>query len=225
MSYVIIELINLICGKYLNSMEILVNSATCYKNDNLIFNDINLALKNSDIVLISGSNGSGKTTLIKSICGIQSLESGSILINDIDIQNKNSTYVENIIYVGHKNSLNNDLTVYENLEYLSALDLSIKYNNKVKIEEAMRYFDIYKYKDYPVENLSEGNKKKTSLARLVMTEKKIWILDEPLSFLDNKSIDIFINLISKNQENKGITILSSHTDLSKNIEKVKHLRM
>jgi len=206
-------------------MEILINSATCYKNDNLIFNDINLTLKNSDIALISGSNGSGKTTLIKSICGIQGLESGNVLINDIDIQNKNSTYVENIIYVGHKNSLNNDLTVYENLEYLSALDLSIKYNNKVKIEEAMRYFDIYKYKDYPVENLSEGNKKKTSLARLVMTEKKIWILDEPLSFLDNKSIDIFINLISKNQENKGITILSSHTDLSKNIEKVKHLRM
>ena len=206
-------------------MEILINSATCYKNDNLIFNDINLTLKNSDIALISGSNGSGKTTLIKSICGIQSLESGSVLINDMDIQNKNSTYVENIIYVGHKNSLNNDLTVYENLEYLSALDLSIKYNNKVKIEEAMRYFDIYKYKDYPVENLSEGNKKKTSLARLVMTEKKIWVLDEPLSFLDDKSIDIFINLISKNQENKGITILSSHIDLSKNIEKVKHLRM
>ena len=206
-------------------MEILINSATCYKNDNLIFNDINLTLKNSDIALISGSNGSGKTTLIKSICGIQSLESGSVLINDIDIRKKNSTYVENIIYVGHKNSLNNDLTVYENLEYLSALDLSIKYNNKVKIEEAMRYFDIYKYKDYPVENISEGNKKKTSLARLVMTEKKIWVLDEPLSFLDDKSIDIFINLISKNQENKGITILSSHIDLSKNIEKVKHLRM
>ena len=211
--------------KYLNSMEILVNSATCYKNDNLIFNDINLALKNSDIALISGSNGSGKTTLIKSICGIQSLESGSILINDIDIQNKNSTYVENIIYVGHKNSLNNNLTVYENLEYLSALDLSIKPNNKAKVEEAMKYFDIFKYKDYPVENLSEGNKKKTSLARLVMTEKKIWVLDEPLSFLDDKSADIFINLISKNQENKGTTILSSHIDLSKNIEKVKHLRM
>ena len=191
----------------------------------LIFNDINLALKNSDIALISGSNGSGKTTLIKSICGIQSLESGSILINDINIQNKNSTYVENIIYVGHKNSLNNDLTVYENLEYLSALDLSIKPNNKAKVEEAMKYFDIFKYKDYPVENLSEGNKKKTSLARLVMTEKKIWVLDEPLSFLDDKSADIFINLISKNQENKGITILSSHIDLSKNIEKVKHLRM
>ena len=56
------------------------------------------------------------------------------------------------------------MTVYENLEYLSALDLSINSNNKLKIEEAMNYFNIYKYKDYPVKNLSEGNKKKTSLA-------------------------------------------------------------
>ena len=128
-------------------MEISVNSASCYKNDNLIFRDINLTLKNSDIAIISGSNGSGKTTLIKSICGIQALESGNVSINDVDIENKNSTYIENIIYVGHKNSLNNDLTVYENLEYLSALDLSINSNNKLKIEEAMNYFNIYKYKD------------------------------------------------------------------------------
>ena len=206
-------------------MEISVNSASCYKNDNLIFRDINLTLKNSDIALISGSNGSGKTTLIKSICGIQALESGNVSINDVDIENKNSTYIENIIYVGHKNSLNNDLTVYENLEYLSALDLSINSNNKLKIEEAMNYFNIYKYKDYPVKNLSEGNKKKTSLARLVMTKKKIWVLDEPLSFLDDKSTDIFINLMIKNQKNKGITILSSHIDLSKNIENMKYLRM
>ena len=206
-------------------MEISVNSASCYKNDNLIFRDINLALKNSDIALISGSNGSGKTTLIKSICGIQTLESGNVSINDVDIENKNSTYIENIIYVGHKNSLNNDLTVYENLEYLSALDLSSNSNNKLKIEEAMNYFNIYNYKDYPVKNLSEGNKKKTSLARLVMTKKKIWVLDEPLSFLDDKSTDIFINLMIKNQKNKGITILSSHIDLSKNIENIKHLRM
>ena len=58
-----------------------------------------------------------------------------------------------------------------------------------------------------------------------MTKKKIWVLDEPLSFLDDKSTDIFINLMIKNQKNKGITILSSHIDLSKNIENMKHLRM
>ena len=58
----------------LNKIEISVNSATCYKNNNLIFEDINIELKNGDFMLIIGPNGCGKTTLIKSLCGIQKLE-------------------------------------------------------------------------------------------------------------------------------------------------------
>ena len=62
--------------------------------------------------------------------------------------------------------------------------------------------------------LSEGNKKKTSLARIIMSEKKLWMLDEPLSFLDDKSSDILIKLILKNQKADGISIVSSHYDFS-----------
>ena len=206
-------------------MEISVNSATCYKNNVAIFNDINVSLKNGDIALITGANGSGKTTLIKSISGIQNLESGAILLNNININHQDSNFVENIIYIGHKNSLNSDMTVYENLVYLRALDSSTKIKDDSRIEEAMNYFDIHKYKDYFVSELSEGNKKKTSLARLIISEKKIWILDEPMSNLDNFSIEIFIKLIKKNQKNKGISILSSHYDISKKISNVKHLEM
>ena len=206
-------------------MEISVNSATCYKNNVAIFNDINISLKNGDIALITGANGSGKTTLIKSISGIQNLESGAILLNNININHQDSNFVENIIYIGHKNSLNNDMTVYENLAYLRALDSSTKIKDDSRIEEAMNYFDIHKYKDYFVSELSEGNKKKTSLARLIISEKKIWILDEPMSNLDNFSIEIFIKLIKQNQKNKGISILSSHYDISKKISNVQHLEM
>jgi heme exporter protein A len=206
-------------------MEISVNSATCYKNNVAIFNDINLSLKNGDVALISGANGSGKTTLIKSISGIQNLESGAILLNNIDISHRDSDFVENIIYIGHKNSLNSDMTVHENLVYLMALDSSSKIKDYSRIEKAMNYFDIQKYKDYFVSDLSEGNKKKTSLARLIISDKKIWILDEPLSNLDNFSIEIFIKLIIENQKNNGISILSSHYDISKKISNVKRLEM
>ena len=206
-------------------MEISVNSATCYKNNVAIFNDINLSLKNGDVALITGANGSGKTTLIKSISGIQNLESGAILLNNIDISHQDSDFVENIIYIGHKNSLNSDMTVHENLVYLMALDSSSKIKDYSRIEKAMNYFDIQKYKDYFVSDLSEGNKKKTSLARLIISDKKIWILDEPLSNLDNFSIEIFIKLIVENQKNNGISILSSHYDISKKISNVKHLEL
>ena len=209
----------------LNKIEISVNSATCYKNNNLIFEDINIELKNGDFMLIIGPNGCGKTTLIKSLCGIQKLEFGNILINNLDIYSKNSEYIENIIYLGHKNSLNNDLSVQENLEYLSVFDSSVGSNNFDKIKNAMDYFNIYKYKDYMISDLSEGNRKRTSLARLVLSKKKIWLLDEPLSFLDNNILDSFVSLIKRHQANDGIVIVSTHYDFSKSISNVKYLKM
>ena len=209
----------------LNKIEISVNSATCYKNNNLIFEDINIELKNGDFMLIIGPNGCGKTNLIKSLCGIQKLEFGNILINNLDIYSKNSEYIENIIYLGHKNSLNNDLSVQENLEYLSVFDSSVGSNNFDKIKNAMDYFNIYKYKDYMISDLSEGNRKRTSLARLVLSKKKIWLLDEPLSFLDNNILDSFVSLIKRHQANDGIVIVSTHYDFSKSISNVKYLKM
>ena len=206
-------------------MEISVNSATCFKNNNTIFSDMNISLKKGEIAMITGPNGSGKTTLIRSLSGIQNLESGNILINNKDISDRNSNFTEKVLYIGHKNSLNGDMTVFENLEYLGALDLSSKANYGDKIKAALDYFDIYKYKDYLVSGLSEGNKKKTSLARIIMSEKKLWMLDEPLSFLDGKSSDILIKLILKNQKADGITIVSSHYDFSDKLNNVKHIKM
>lgn len=206
----------------MKSTEISVNSATCYKNNNLIFSDVSISYNDGDIGIIMGPNGCGKTTLIRSICGIQGLDEGQVLLDKIDIKHHDNNYMDKIIYIGHKNSLNNDFSVYENLEYLSAFDSSSKIN---KINEAMKYFDIYKYRNYMVSEISEGNKKKVSLARLLISQKKVWILDEPLSYLDDTAVNIFTNLILNHQKKGGITIASTHYDFSKNINNVKYLNM
>lgn len=206
----------------MKSTEISVNSATCYKNNNLIFSDVSISYNDGDIGIIMGPNGCGKTTLIRSICGIQGLDEGQVLLDKIDIKHHDNNYMDKIIYIGHKNSLNNDFSVYENLEYLSAFDTSSKIN---KINEAMKYFDIYKYRNYMVSEISEGNKKKASLARLLISQKKVWILDEPLSYLDDTAVNIFTNLVLNHQKKGGITIASTHYDFSKNINNVKYLNM
>ena len=206
----------------MKSTEISVNSATCYKNNNLIFSDVSISYNDGDIGIIMGPNGCGKTTLIRSICGIQGLDEGQVSLDKIDIKHHDNNYMDKIIYIGHKNSLNNDFSVYENLEYLSAFDSSSKIN---KINEAMKYFDIYKYRNYMASEISEGNKKKASLARLLISQKKVWILDEPLSYLDDTAVNIFTNLILNHQKKGGITIASTHYDFSKNINNVKYLNM
>ena len=89
----------------------------------------------------------------------------------------------------------------------------------------MKYFDIYKYRNYMVSEISEGNKKKASLARLLISQKKVWILDEPLRYLDDTAVNIFTNLVLNHQKKAGITIASTHYDFSKNINNVKYLNM
>ena len=206
-------------------MEILVNSATCYKNNNIIFKNANIILNNSEICIVMGPNGCGKTTFIKCLCKIENLDSGHILIDNINIQDRKSNYLDKIIYIGHKNSLNDDLTVTENLEYLGAFDQTVNKNSVNKIKDAMEYFDIYKYKDFMVSELSEGNKKKTSLARLILSQKKIWLLDEPLSFLDEIAVKNLINLFSKHQKIGGIIVASSHYDFSDDVDNFKFFKM
>ena len=71
-------------------MEILVNSATCYKNNNIIFKNANIILDNSEICIVMGPNGCGKTTFIKCLCKIENLDSGHILIDNINIQDRKS---------------------------------------------------------------------------------------------------------------------------------------
>ena len=209
----------------MESSEILVNSATCYKNNSVIFSDINISLKNSEIIIIMGPNGCGKTTLIKSLCGIQNLESGSIKLNNKNICSLGSDYKDEIIYIGHRNSLNKDLTVIENIEYLSAFDSTININNTKNINDSMKILDIEKYKNYRVSDLSEGNKKKISLMRLLLTKKKIWFLDEPMSSLDERSINKLINIFVDHQRNCGLIFLATHYNFSEKINNCKMYTM
>ena len=205
----------------MESLKISVNSATCYKNNSVIFSDINISLKNSEIIIIMGSNGCGKTTLIKSISGIQNLDSGEIKLNNKNIATIGSDFKEEIVYVGHKNSLNNDLTTIENLEYLSAFDSTTDISNTANIRNLMKNLNIEKYKNYRVSDISEGNKKKISLMRLLLTKKKIWLLDEPMSYLDDESINMLINIFIEHQKKGGLIFLTTHYDFSKKISACK----
>ena len=125
------------------------------------------------------------------------------------------------MYIGHKNSLNDNLTVFENLEYLCALDRSIQSNIKSEITRNLSFFGIENYKNYLVSKLSEGNKKKTSLTRLLLTNKKVWLLDEPLSYLDENGAKQVLKLLNNHLIGGGIIIASSHIDFSVNIDNSK----
>ena len=85
----------------------------------------------------------------------------------------------------------------------------------------MSFFGIENYKNYLVSKLSEGNKKKTSLTRLLLTNKKVWLLDEPLSYLDDNGAKQVLKLLNNHLIGGGIIIASSHIDFSADIDNSK----
>jgi len=209
----------------LKNIDILVDNVSCVRSNNLIFDNISFNLSNGEILFIMGPNGCGKTTLIRTLCGIQNLEDGTIKINNLNIDNPECNFLENLLYIGHNNGLFENLTIYENLEYLNKFDLSNKDEFINNSSQFLKFFKINKYKNYLVSELSQGNKKKVALSRLLFTNKKIWILDEPLSFLDEDSKNNLIKLFLDHINTGGLIITSTHVDFSNYFEKSKYLMM
>tara|TARA_B110000008_G_scaffold274849_1_gene311321 strand:- start:460 stop:1065 length:606 start_codon:yes stop_codon:yes gene_type:complete len=177
---------------------------TLERNDVEIFSNISISFNKSQITNIHGLNGSGKTSFLKTIIGITEPTSGKIYYVNEDLMSM-------ITYIGHRFALKNSLTVNENLIHAQAFKGAV--NQKV-IDAALDVFNIIKYKNSFVKNLSHGQQKRVALSKLLSTNSIIWIIDEPYSALDLEGIEIFNKLAMKHIENNGTIIMTSHSSIS-----------
>ena len=180
-------------------MTLLVKNLSCYLTGRKIFSDISFSLKTGEILKISGENGSGKTTLLRTISGLSSFESGEILINK-----------KEIFLLGHNAGIKQNLTVEEDLEFWSNFYQN-EHDDKILKKLSLKS-NIHSQCRY----LSQGQKQKLALTRLFCSNKKIWLLDEPFSFLDEESSLFLLKKIENHRQNNGIIIIVSHQNLIKN---------
>ncbi len=196
-----------------------IKSIYLNRNKKQILSNFNLILKKKKMILLLGENGVGKSSLLDTVVGLIKPQSGEILIqgkllDEIDNQKKSF-----FTYIPHEICLRDSFSIEENIKIWLHLN-SIKLNNK-QIYKKLKIFDLHKIKDQLVRNLSHGQKKKVTLTKLLFSNSKLWIMDEPLNGLDEKSINIF-KLICKEQIKKnGAILFTSHIDPKINLtEKV-----
>jgi len=158
-------------------------------------------------MLIRGKNGSGKTSLLRMIAGYISKYNGSILFNDNDLQ-VNTELLSDFRFVGQKNSLKENLTVQQNIELWQLI-----YHTKNNVSEILDLLDIKMLLNKDIDSLSDGQKKRISLLRLLISKAKVWLLDEPLVFLDTNKIKLLENIILQHNQSGGITLYSSNNDI------------
>lgn len=181
---------------------------SCSRDDRLLFSGLSFTLQPGGVLLLEGSNGSGKTTLLRTLCGFREADNGQIFWSDKPITE--SDYYANMAYVGHADGIKKELTVLENLQFALALSRPGKH----PIDEALQKVQLAGYDDNPVQTLSAGQKRRLSLAKLLITDPLLWILDEPFTSLDKQGIALIESLIDAHVKQGGLVILTSHHDLS-----------
>ncbi len=182
-----------------------INFLELYRNDDCIFSEISFDLSEGQHLLISGANGTGKTSLLRVICGLTIPTGGTILWNQLATNNINCRYYEHLAYLGHKNALIPELTARENLEYTFEGIRSINRTSSV-----LEAFGLNKYLDQYAEKLSNGQIRKIALSRILLSEKTLWILDEPVANLDTSGTQFLLAEMQAHLDQGGMLITTSN---------------
>ena len=194
-----------------------VSSIYLYRNRKQVFKDFSLNLKNSEIVLLEGENGVGKTSLLNIISGLINPDKGCIKICKKSIIELGNQKKKIFTYIPDKNCLKENLSVNENLK--SWLKLSnLKVNNN-DYQKSLYIFSLNGIQESLVKNLSQGQKKKVALTKLLFSKSKLWLLDEPLNGIDTKTITILKKVMIKHIKKNGSILFSSHVKLDLKLTK------
>jgi heme exporter protein A len=180
---------------------------SCIRDDRVLFEQLDFTLVSGQVLLLEGKNGSGKTSLLRILCGFREPDAGEIrwCVDEV----KDSQFYAQMAYVGHLDGVKKELTALENLKVSLALSSVGRYS----IEGALAKVHLTGYDDVLVQALSAGQKRRLSLARLLITENVLWILDEPFTSLDKQGIALIETLMTEHCANGGMIVLTSHHDI------------
>ena len=198
---------------------LLAQNITLHRSGKEIFKDINISLGDGKIIILKGKNGSGKTSLLKTILNILEPSSGSIYWKGKLIYKNINDYYNNLTYIADKTTSLRQLTLYENIKIWRKIFLSnVSYD---QIKNILSILKLDNYLNQKINTLSLGETKKFELLRLIIENKKFWVLDEPFTNLDFESIKIIEQTFLDHVNNNGFIIFSSHQKPDiKNVEEI-----
>lgn len=185
-----------------------VNALTFDYQQQPLLDAVNFSLQPGEMLHLQGENGTGKTTLLKLMAGLLQPLAGTICFNGQAIHPNLAHYHQSLCFVGHKNGLNPMLTVRENCLFDSQWP-----EYQQPLDSLLSFFDLQQVIDKPCAYLSAGQKRRVALLRLAMTNRPLWLLDEPLTALDVSATQNLMLLFGRHVTAGGLIVLTSHQPL------------
>ncbi len=178
------------------AMELVVDNLTCTRGGVAVLAGISFSLGSGQALVLRGPNGSGKTTLLRTIAGLQPPREGRVIAPP-----------ESIAYGAHADGLKATLTVAENLEFWAGI------YGTGQISHALEAFELRPLAQRLAQNLSAGQKRRLGLARMLVTGREIWAMDEPTVSLDAASVAMFAAAVRAHLAEGGAVLIATHIDL------------
>ena len=172
----------------------------CTVGDRVLFDELSLSLGPGDLIEIRGSNGSGKSTLLRCLVGLHEPDAGDIR-RTVDG-----------LYVGHRPGICGRMTPFENLRWLAGITDANA--DAESIAAALGRVGLGDVGHDVCDSLSAGQQRRVALARLLVAASPLWILDEPLTALDDDGRDLVGELLAGHRATGGAAVCATHQALS-----------
>ena len=189
-----------------------VQNVGCVRGDRRLFDKINFSLTPGTVLHLTGPNGSGKTSLLRIICGLMAPEEGEIRWQGANIRSLAEEYFAAIIYIGHSIAVKEELTSLENLRISSGL-AGIDVTRK-EAYSVLGKMGLTGRENLAARLLSEGQRRRSALARLLTCRAPLWVLDEVLTSLDKAAVVLMKSLIEEHLSKGGLAVIATHQKLN-----------
>lgn len=187
-----------------------VRDLFCERDDRVLFQDLQFKLGAGEVLQVQGSNGSGKTTLLRIICGLNDNYRGAILWDGEEVVEHRQQFYSRLLYIGHRVGVSKVLTPIENLRWSCSLHRQL---DDASIYAALATAGLKGFEESQCFTLSAGQQQRVSLARLLLTEARLWILDEPFTTLDAGGVKQLEELLSTHAQAGGAVLVTTHHQL------------
>lgn len=197
-------------------MHLVADQLCVDRGERRIVSGVSFAAQSGQALVITGPNGAGKSTLLKAIAGLLPMASGTARLEGGDEEQNVGAQCH---YLAHNNALKGALTVGENLSFWQGF-LGAP---RMSVAQALETVRLPGIADLPAAYLSAGQKRRATIARLLVSFRPVWLLDEPTSALDAASSALFADIVRSHLAQGGIAVAATHLDLG--LENVQRLEL
>ncbi|HEX5339840.1 MAG TPA: cytochrome c biogenesis heme-transporting ATPase CcmA [Gammaproteobacteria bacterium] len=186
------------------------NALDIWRGERQLCHQLSFQAAAGEALHLHGANGAGKTTLIRILAGLATPEAGAVCWDGRTLAEVGDDYRRALAYLGHANGLKSNLTPLENLSaHVAMMDAT----PALSIPDALVQLGIGEAAHRPCASLSMGQQRRTALARLLLSNAVLWLLDEPLASLDAEGARLLAELIRAHLQGGGIAIFATHQPL------------